>query len=226
MRFKPGFVGASVTVLPPPPDAPSITYIGSAISTASATTYTFAAQPIGDYFASRIVAVALHAAGGGNPDFSNVTIAGSSCAIIDSTGGTFKVGLAHLGVPSTSTAADIVVTMSTAVVRCGIGVWSIVGMGSTTPVSSATPAQSSSTMHSITVDLPSTAAYGVAAATIVSNMRMGWSNATEQYDVNFGGGSGMSGASLSGAAFSTGSVVVAATHAVQTAEVVGATWSQ
>jgi hypothetical protein len=224
MRFKPGFVGASVTVPPAAPDTPSVTFIGSAISTASATTYTFAAQGIGDSFTSRIVAVALHCGAGSNPDISGVTIAGSSCAVIRTTG--CNVGLAHLGVPSTSTAADVVVTLTGAAGRCAIGVWSIVGMGSTTPLSSTAPLASSSTLHSVNVDVPSSASYGVAAATIVSNLRFGWTNATEQYDVSFGGGNGISGATINGSLISTGTVVVTATHSVQTAGIVGATWTQ
>jgi hypothetical protein len=219
-----GHYQGGITLSPPrTPDTPSITFIASTDDLTNTTVYTFTAHPIGDVFASRIVAVACHS-DAGSVTLSNVTIGGSSCAIVSAAAVSQpKCGIAHLGVAS-STAADIVVTWSGAVQRCSIGVWSIVGMGSTTPVSSTAPALSSSTLHSISVDLPTTASYGVAAITNATNINFGWTNATENYDRSQEGGSRVAGATLSGAAASTGTVVVHTTHVLDSAEMVGVTW--
>jgi hypothetical protein len=216
MRFRPGFVGSSVTAAP---DSRSITFIDTTDDVTNATTYTFAAHPIGDAFSSRIVVLAVHTDGAG-VNVSNVTVGGSSMALIQDTTGQPSCCLAHLGVPA-STAADIVVTFSGAAQRCGIGVWSIVGAATTVPLSSTYQTASASTAHAVTVDLP-TDAMGVVAISLASDFRMAWTGGTEEYDAGVEALMGKSGVTLTGGAGS--GATVRSTHGSDSGRIVGATW--
>lgn len=218
MMLKPGFVGASVTVVSTPP---SIQFIAASTNISNASTYTFASQSIGAEDVSRIVVVAAHS-DGASAGLSSLTIGGNAAAVLSSSAGTPpRVALAYLGVAA-STAADIALTWSSAVSRTAIAVWSITNTATSTPISSAFPVESTSTGASMTLDLP-TNSVGVGAISLGTNANaVSWNIGTEEYEASPEAGMTISGVTLLGTG-STG-VTVATTHLSDGSHITGATW--
>jgi hypothetical protein len=115
--------------------AKELNHIGSNENGSALSTYTFSAEAIGDASADRIVLVAI--AGYRNAvagvTVTSVTVGGNACTEIafgNSGGGNSCIaGIYAVAVPS-GTTADIVVTLSGALDRCGIDVLTLSG-GST-----------------------------------------------------------------------------------------------
>lgn len=142
-------------------------YISSATSSASQTSYTFAAQNIGDPATDRLVIVGASGYSTTSRTFTSITIGGTAATmhIRATTAISFPGGIGSLVVPSGST-ADIVITFSGSASTAAIVVYAAYRLGSTTPVGTG---QSSGTAPSIAL---TTVAGGVA----MSNIRSGTSN--------------------------------------------------
>jgi hypothetical protein len=198
---------------------PSIAYIGFAADFSNATIYTFTDEDIGSEAASRIVVVACHS-DGGNVTLSSVTIGGNAASLITTGGTQPRCALAYLVVP-TGTTATIVVTWSGGVTRSRIDVWSLKGMGSSTPIDTDAPATATTTTSTVTLDLP-TGSFGVAAASHGSDVTAAWDVGFEEYDASVEAQMRATGVTLTG----TGSsgVTITDTHTSVASQAVGATW--
>ena len=114
-----------------------ITNTANANSTADATAYTFSAQAIGTAATDRVVVVGIAARQSGSTEtISSVTIGGVTATInsqtTDTTAGMGTIaGIASAVVP-TGTTGDVVVTFSSAIIRCAISVYCLTGASGTT----------------------------------------------------------------------------------------------
>lgn len=112
-------------------------FIGTNSDTADLTTYTFVAQDIGAASAGRHVVVGISGRAASTRTINSVTIGGVSAVQVgkvDNAGTTSALWIAH--VPTGAT-ADIVIVLSAAWLRMGIGVWTIEGLASITPFATA-----------------------------------------------------------------------------------------
>lgn len=165
----------------PPPVA---SYIGTAQSTTDLTTYTLAATAIGTAAADRFVVVGIGGEGSAI-QVSGVTIAGNAAALlVRSDAGTAVAALYGL-IVAAGTTADIEVTFSGASQRCLVGVWTITGLQSTTPVDTAQVTDDSGNPMSVNVDI---AEDGVVIGIgvdrdILTDMSFSAGPATDDFDV-------------------------------------------
>lgn len=162
-------------------------FLQTASSGANLATYTFSAQAIGAADATRHIIVAATARKAApSALLSSMTIGGVSATVATSleyNGNTLVI--AYAKVP-TGTTADVVVEWSDVELRCGIGMWSIVGASAIT-VADFDTASAASGDVSGTVTAPAgsfTIATGCATG---SNRFFDWTNATERYNENVGG---------------------------------------
>jgi hypothetical protein len=201
------------------PDPSTINFIANTNDLSNATVYTFSNASIGDAYESRIVVVSVHT-DGANIGVNDVSIAGTTGTVILGSSQQPNAALAYRAVP-TSTAADIVVTWSGAAQRCSIGVWSITGTASPTPIET-TGGTVSSSVNTITLDLP-TGAFGVVAVTNgTAGLNHVWTLGAEAYDASPEGAMTISAVTLTGQG-STG-VVITSTPANAGSKIVGASW--
>jgi len=183
------------TVTPTPsPLPPTTTFITFTSDTASATSYTFNDVPIGG---SGLIVVSTHAEGTSGITLTDVSINGVSATIVSqiNAGNTPPIaintntGLVYLRV-SSGTTANITITYSSSVSRCGIGVWRIENNISDTPIQSQSDALNQGTGLTITFTGLSTNNIGICAQTSGSPTAgippITWTNATENYDAWFG----------------------------------------
>ena len=175
----------------PSPLPPTTTFITSTGDTASATTYTFNDVPIGG---SGLIAVSTHAEGISGRTLTSVSINGVSATIASQINagtsppfaGNTNTGLVYLRVTG-GTTANITITYSSSVNRCGIGVWRIQNNISDTPIQSQTVQQNTGTGLTITFTGLSTNNIGICAQTNGTyTTPITWTNATEDYDFDFG----------------------------------------
>lgn len=191
-------------------EAFDLAFTTSAFDAVDRTTYTFSSQAIGDASASRYVIVGATSASG-SQTVSSMTIGGISASLIVSLGDSVESGyraeLWAAAVP-TGTTADVVVTYSGGVVRCGIGIWRMVG-GSVTPTDTAS---ASADPASDTINVA--AGGGLCAIVLWSNTgapyTTSWTGVDEDFDTNFGeGDTNYSGGSKLYAAAQTGMTISA-----------------
>ena len=112
---------------------------------ANLSSYTFTAASIGTPSSDRYIVVAVSTSDNGNSPatVSSVTVGGQATtvvtqvAVISSDAPRTTLLITNAPVTSGST-ADIVVNLSSVEDRCGIAVWSLYGIGSTTPSATAT----------------------------------------------------------------------------------------
>lgn len=164
----------------------TVTFLQTAVSSANATTYTFSAQNLGTAAADRNIVVCATGqdTGSAAKSISSITVQGITASIAIQNQGnasnTSMTAIAIVNVP-TGTTGDVVVTFSEAFANCGISLFHIVGMGSTTP------------NHTNSTDLDNTAvsvnvnAGGVVigcGATSSSNPTSTWTNLTEVADIS------------------------------------------
>jgi hypothetical protein len=147
----------------------------SATNSADLTIYTFSAQPIGTAAEGRRVVVGIGT--NSTRTVSSVTIGGVS-ASIDAThfvSGDGRVAIASAVVP-TGTTADVVVTLDSGALGCGIGVWTLTGGAPTGHVDSGGG-------DPIGLDV-STAAGDVVIAYVagIANQVFTWTGATERFE--------------------------------------------
>lgn len=117
----------------------NISWISTAQNVASQTTYTFSGQNIGPANKTRLVVVGI-AALTANVAINSVTVGGlsatqiSGCLANTETSGCAS-DLWYIKLPSIST-ASVVVTFASAMTRCAIQIWNVVGTGASLGASS------------------------------------------------------------------------------------------
>lgn len=109
----------------------AVAFTDSAVDAVDRQIYTFAGQSLGVEAADRVIVVGVGGRAAAQQTISSVTIGGNAASSIVSVAtGNSNAALYALAVP-TGTTADIVVTFSGAVVRCGIVVWAMTGVSAT-----------------------------------------------------------------------------------------------
>jgi hypothetical protein len=171
--------------------AVAITNTDSPISASALTTHTFTGASLGAAADDRIIAVvvsAYHSPGGG-PTVSSLTIGGVSANFrLRAVGSTrVTVELWTLAVPL-GTTANIVVQWSVDSVRCGAGVFRIVGSDGEAPSDTATNTGTGNL--STTIDVVDNGALlaGVGATRGASSFSTTFAGVTESYDEVISGG--------------------------------------
>lgn len=183
------------TVSPPPTVK---TYITGTSSSSSATTFTFSSTSIGTASSDRLVVVVVEGRQAvADRTVSSVTIGGVTATIASGTNVPSKYPgcIAYLTVTS-GTTADIVVTFSGSTFGgCGIQVYTLTSLSSTTPVDSdqsgmvASPASVTLTTSSQGALIAGVGGNGGATGSI------SWTGPTEDYEVSPGTGHRVSSAS-------------------------------
>ena len=144
-------------------------------STASTNTFTFSSTSIGTADATRYIVVAAFGAEvTTSTSFNGITIGGNAATTHRTDKGILTpniavviTAVAGLAVAA-GTTATIVVTFSAAVNRCGIGVYALYNLGSTTPfASNGAGTAANSTTISTTLNIPSA---GIAVLSTGSNI--------------------------------------------------------
>ena len=153
-----------------------LTYKGTDRNNVSASSFSLSCD-IGTASSDRYVIVGV---GGtlGTRSVSSLTINGVTATQIVSLTSTCTSAIYMANVTSGSGVQTIAVTWSGAVDVCGIGVWTLTGVSSTTPVNTQ-----SSSANPYTASL-STVSGGVAVAYVMVNNTTSftWTNLTEQFD--------------------------------------------
>ena len=209
------------------PSPASITYQTFVSNTASQTSYTFTGVTIGG---SGLIAISVHSEASTPRTISSATINGNAATIASQitqgTGQSTNTGIIYLRVTS-GTTADISITFTGAVLRCGIGVWRIENNISDTPLQSQTVGANSGTGLTITFTGLTSNNAGVCSQTNGSdNTPLTWTNATENYDVATGSGQ----TQMSGGNFlttSSGDRVISTSHSnsSQPLTLIGVVWN-
>lgn len=155
-------------------------------NTSDLSAYTFTAAPIGTAASDRIVVVGVQTRANAARSVSGVTIGGNAATSIvvanDTAQGADISALYYLAVPS-GTTADIVVTLSAAMVRCAINVWAVYG-SSGAPTASASDTVFTSAALNTTLSCNANGAIiGMAEGlTGTGTASWTWSGITEQSD--------------------------------------------
>lgn len=176
--------------------AVAITNTDSPVSNAALTTYTFSSASLGTAADDRIIAVVVSTYSGAavGPTVSSLTIGGVSANFrLRAVGATnVTVELWTLAVPL-GTTANIVVQWSVGVVRCGAGVFRIVGSDGEAPSDTATNTGTGNL--STTIDVVDNGALlaGVGGTRGASTFSTTLAGVTESYDEVIGGGTCHSG---------------------------------
>lgn len=166
---------------------PSISYIGNNSSTANASTYTFTAEPIGveanrDY----VLIVVFSRDSSTGTSVSSLTVGGVSatqrCTVNWDDGGNSSV-VAVYSVAVTGTTADVVVNLSTTMLRCGIGVFTVKAVASLVPYDTSTANSTSGTSLNLDCDTPSGDSFLLAAFLAANaDTTMAWTGPSESYE--------------------------------------------
>lgn len=116
----------------------SRSFTDSASSGTDASSYTFAGESFGAADSARYVLVGIGSRAGSARTISSVTIGGVSASILmDHSSSGSLAGFAIAAVPTGAT-GDVEVVFSGTMVRCFIGIWRILDLGSTTPTDTGT----------------------------------------------------------------------------------------
>lgn len=201
---------------------PVLTYQTNATDSSDLTTYTFAAQAIGNPGDRDYVLVALYGSCIGTPGatISTVTIGGVSAtqSIISignnaSNTSSFVCGIYSAAVPS-GTTADIVVTYSLGMAKAGVSVYTIKGNASITPTATNHFENTSATQSNLNTTTPSGNSVVLAAVYYGSgaDVTVTWAGLTKRDELYWDSNANASSAS---AAFSTsGSKTIVAAYSV------------
>jgi len=197
----------------------TVTFTDSSVDATNGTVYTFSGQAIGTAASNRKVVFAAYASNG--PANATATLGGNAATQIASvTNGGGEIRLFQIDVPS-GTTADIVVTWSAGVLRCGIGVWAVYGAESS---AHATAADSDGS-DPLSVSLNCPAGGVVIAAAFNSNgSTFTWAGVTENYDEVVEGANTHTGASDAFATTQTGLAISCDPSASSDQGLVAASW--
>jgi hypothetical protein len=172
----------------------SVSFLQAATDNSDLTTYTFSAQNLGAAASDRhiIVAIATRKAGA-TFSVSSVTIGGVAATIVKQQAHTVtNTSISAIAIANVPTGAtgDVVITFSTGVLRCGIGLWRADNLLTATPYDSDSSIASDPTVN---LDTPIGFAIGVGAPSGAVNAA--WTGLTERYDATFDTTFGHTGAS-------------------------------
>jgi hypothetical protein len=162
----------------------TVEFTGSAVDATAQTVYTFTAQPLGTATADRQIVVGFSERASAIRTITSITVAGQACGIINQifsgAGDINRTAMCIAAVP-TGTTGDVVVTLSGAALRAGIGLWALKGSATTASsasgVSTTDPATSTLTIPVGGVAI----GYGFAADGAVPRTAT-WTNLTENFD--------------------------------------------
>lgn len=175
--------------------AATVSFRTSAVDANDLTTYTFSAKDIGTAAQNRKVLIAIAAQSGSTGiSISSVTVAGNNASLVVahamSSNTRYRVEIwqiANAALPlGTETSADIVVTASGGLARCGIGTFAIYGARSdafATGNSEAEPLSASVNCPAGGVIVGVATAIAAGAVTLTNT----WLNITEAYDAELEG---------------------------------------
>jgi hypothetical protein len=192
----------------------ALTFRANAQDGTDLTTYTFASQAIGPASPDRYVIVCIGSRANSARSISSVTIGGiAATAVVTANNATAGADMAaiYIALVPTGTTASVVVTFSGAMLRCVIGVYSMVqnGRATATNTNTATP---SGTTPTTTLTVPSNGSL-VAAVWAQSSVSASvtWTGPTEDFDLQPGDTASvcLSGASFNHNALSTAGPVTA-----------------
>lgn len=131
-----GFLLNSFSVAP---GYPNVTYIGTTVDTATATTYTFTSVDIGTASADRLVVVVAGDYDSSGGTLNSVTIAGTAGTLADVENSEDQNCAIYYRTVTSGTTATIVVTLSNSSVNAFISVYTITGLNSITPTGTSSP---------------------------------------------------------------------------------------
>jgi hypothetical protein len=202
---------------------PSHAFTANAVNATDLTTYTFSTQAIGTAAVGRYIVVAVFLSSVASRVVSTLTVGGNSATLIGSqVSGAFSV-VSLWGVRvDTGTTADVVVTGTGALLHCGIGVWALYDLLSTTPTDTGSSTADPSTDTLTVLDGGIAIAVAGSGSTVATYT---WTGLTERYDESpeVANGVAHSGASLNPA---TGSALsITATRSVGVSDPIMATAS-
>lgn len=166
----------------------ALTYVTSASATNDASAYTFSGTSIGTASADRVVVVVIGSRANAARSLSSVTVGGNAATAIataNATGGGAEIAAIYAIAVAAGTTADIGVTFSSTMLRCGIGVYTLTGTGSvTTAYGTATVTSNGTNPTDSTIDCP---AGGSILAVNFSNSgatsTTTWTGLTERFDI-------------------------------------------
>jgi hypothetical protein len=160
----------------------AFTYLQSATSTADTNAYTFSSQSLGDAASDRYIIVsAVARKAGATFTLSSITIGGVSATIVRQVTNTVTnsnaAAIVIANVP-TGTTGDVVVTWSTTVLRCAIGMWRATGLTSATEHDASTSTAADPTYA---IDVPA-GGFAIAAGLTAAATTAVWTGLTEKFD--------------------------------------------
>jgi hypothetical protein len=205
---------------------PTIDYITFTSDTASLTTYTFNNVPIGG---DGLIAITVNNESLALRTISSATINGNAASIASQVsqgpGPSFTNTGVIYGRVSSGTTANISITFSGSLSRCGIGVYRIQNNVSDTPTQSQTASLATGTGLTITFTGLTTYSLGVCAQTNGIANPVIWTNATENYDVQLASLTEMSGAYFLTTTSGNRTVSTSHTNSSQPLTMVGVVWN-
>jgi hypothetical protein len=163
----------------------ALAYIGNVSSPADQSTYTFSSTALGAADPTRVIVLTVAARGGfPSPDVTSATIGGIAATIdvtYSSVGGDVTQIL-RAAVP-TGTPGTIVVNFNGTVTRTLVGVYSITGYGTVTPVATGGDALNVSSSSMTTAAMTTAAGDLIVAGCSYTNATDAtWTGVTEDYD--------------------------------------------
>lgn len=176
----------------------TITYHTSSSNTTDGSTHTFNNINIGAANTNRLIVVTCHGESTSTIQISSATIDGGSATIVANCPVAQQTGGVISRIVPTGTTISIAVTWTASASRGAIGVWSISGWSSSTAHDTHAASVSTSTTHTVTLDLPKRAV-AIAGATLNNgSFRHSWDVGVERYDDDIeAGGTSVSGVEVS-----------------------------
>lgn len=156
-------------------------FLQQATSTADSSSYTFASQNLGAADAARYIIVGIQCRRTLNTNtISSVTVGGVTASLVVTAdrGNQSKCAIYIAAVP-TGTTGDVVVTFSGTANRCGIALWSAVGISSAT--ASDTDSSITGTAPTMSIDVPA-GGFAVAVGCENALTTATWTGLTERSD--------------------------------------------
>lgn len=160
----------------------SYSFLQSATSTADSNSYTFSSQSLGTADADRYIVVsAIARKAGAGFTLTGITVGGIEADIVKQVTNTITnsdcAALVIAAVP-TGTTGDVVVTWSTTVLRCAIGMWRLVGIESAIPYDSDS---STAADPSVALDVLENGV-AIGAGLTAASSSATWTGLTENFD--------------------------------------------
>lgn len=196
-------------------------YCSSTSTNSAATTYTFSSLSLGTAATSRKIMVFAAGANNASLSISSVTVAGVSASelLSGSFGASPITGGVWIADVPTGTTGDVVVTWSASQDQCGVGVYALYNVSSSTPYDTDSfSGGATSGATSVTVNYSGGFFLGFVANQNNSVTGYSWTNVTEDFDISIAGGAGRYMSGASSVASGSGSVTMTATAAGATTQ--------